>query len=58
MKENFLSNAVMIRRIETESVRSLAAAQNILDVAAAIKELLDNSIDAKATQISTKTGCA
>ena len=42
----------MIRRIEQSSVRPLAAAQVIVDLASAVKELVDNSIDAGASQIS------
>ena len=45
---------VMLRRIEEDSIRSLASAQAILDLAAAIKELVDNAIDANSTQISNK----
>jgi DNA mismatch repair protein PMS2 len=41
----------MIRRIHGGTVRELAAAQAILDLSAAAKELIENSIDAGATQI-------
>lgn len=42
----------MIRRIEGEAVRELAAAQVIVDLASATKELVENSLDADASQIS------
>ena len=44
----------MIKRIERDTIRPLAAAQVILDLASAIKELVENSIDAHASQISKK----
>lgn len=43
----------MIRRIDEESVVELAAAQVIIDLATAVKELVENSLDAGASQISS-----
>ena len=43
----------MIRRIDDESVVELAAAQVIIDLATAVKELVENSLDAGASQISS-----
>lgn len=42
----------MIRAIDRREVKSLAAAQVIVDIASATKELLENSLDADASQIS------
>lgn len=42
----------MIRRIGATTVTSLAAAQVIVDLTSAVKELVDNAIDAGASQIS------
>lgn len=46
----------MIRRIAGDTIRPLAAAQVIADLASATKELIDNAIDAHATQISKCPG--
>jgi len=41
----------MIRAMEHGVVRELAVAQVILDLAGAVKELIENAVDAGATQV-------
>jgi DNA mismatch repair protein PMS2 len=40
-----------LKRIDTESVHRICSGQVILSLATAVKELIENSIDAQATSI-------
>lgn len=42
----------MIRALSKDAVQPLAAAQVIVDLAAAVKELIENALDANASAIS------
>jgi DNA mismatch repair protein PMS2 len=43
-----------IQPIEAESVRRIVAGQAVTDLASAVKELVDNSLDARSTSINSK----
>lgn len=43
-----------IRPIEAESVRRIVAGQAVTDLASAVKELLDNALDAGSKSINSK----
>jgi hypothetical protein len=43
-----------IERIEAESIRRIVAGQAVTDLASAVKELVDNSIDAGSQSINGK----
>jgi DNA mismatch repair protein PMS2 len=43
-----------LKRIDTESVHRICSGQVILSLATAVKELIENSIDAQATSIEVK----
>ena len=44
----------LIRPIPVDLVRQIAAGQVILDLASAVKELVDNALDAGSTSINSK----
>ena len=47
------TNTTVIRPIPTESVQRIVAGQVILDLASAVKELVDNALDAHSTSINS-----
>lgn len=46
--------AKVINRIDTAAVHRISSGQLVLDLAAAVKELVENSIDAGATNIGKR----
>jgi DNA mismatch repair ATPase MutL len=42
----------MITKLDSNTVQRISSGQLILDIPSTLKELIENSIDAKATQIS------
>jgi hypothetical protein len=48
------TSATEIRPIEAESVRRIVAGQAVTDLASAVKELVDNSLDAGSKSINSK----
>ena len=49
------SSMSLIRPIEAESVRRIVAGQAVTDLASAVKELVDNSLDAGSKSINSKS---
>lgn len=49
--------AKVIKRIDTAAVHRISSGQLVLDLAAAVKELVENSIDAGATNIGMMNSC-
>lgn len=43
-----------IRLISAEAAQRIVAGQSVTDLASAVKELVDNSLDAKSTNINSK----
>jgi hypothetical protein len=48
------TSATEIRPIEAESVRRIVAGQAVTDLASAVKELVDNALDAGSKSINSK----
>jgi DNA mismatch repair protein PMS2 len=48
------ASASEIRPIEAESVRRIVAGQAVTDLASAVKELVDNALDAGSKSINSK----
>jgi DNA mismatch repair protein PMS2 len=51
---SLLLSATEIRPIEAESVRRIVAGQAVTDLASAVKELVDNALDAGSKSINSK----
>lgn len=47
-------NVGIIKPIEQESVRRIVAGQAVTDLASAVKELVDNALDAKSKSVNSK----
>jgi hypothetical protein len=46
-----------IRMMDTQTIHRIVAGQAVTDLASAVKELIDNSLDASATRINSKLKC-